>query len=59
MVDIFMQNENAKKFTYAEVWGLAISKDGLNAFSARDNECMVSDLSKFLLFSYMTVLLEI
>ena len=39
--------QTAKKFTYAEVWGLAISKDGLNALSVRDNDCTISDLSKF------------
>ena len=39
--------EIAKKFTYAEVWGLAVSKDGLNAFNARNNDTTVSDLSKF------------
>ena len=39
-------DETAKKYTYAEVWGLAISKDGRNAFSVRDNDCTVSDLSK-------------
>ena len=39
--------EIAKKFTYAEVWGLAISKDGLNAFNSRNNDTMVSDFSKY------------
>ena len=39
--------EIAKKFTYAEVWGLAVSNDGLNAFNARNNDTTVSDLSKF------------
>jgi len=37
--------EIAKKFTYAEVWGLAISKDGLNAFNSRNNDTMVTDLT--------------
>ena len=40
--------EIAKKFTYAEVWGLAVSKDGLNAFNARNNDTTVSDLSEFI-----------
>ena len=40
--------EIAKKFTYAEVWGLAVSKDGLNAFNARNNDTTVSDLSELI-----------
>ena len=50
--------EIAKKFTYAEVWGLAVSNDGLNAFNARNNDTTVSDLSKFFIKKRMLNILN-
>ena len=38
----------AKKMTYGEVWSMAVDSKGESIFTVRDNDCVVSDLSKTL-----------
>ncbi len=42
----------AQKFVYTDIWSLFVSPDGLNAFMAKDNECIVSDFCKTLTFNF-------
>lgn len=35
----------AKKMTYTEVWSMAIDEQGDSAYTVRDNDCVISDLS--------------
>ena len=38
---------NKQKLTYNEIWSLAITPDGKNAITARDNNCIIQDICKF------------
>ena len=38
---------NNQKLTYNEIWSLAITPDGKKAITARNNNCIVSDICKF------------
>ena len=38
---------NKQKYTYNEIWSLAATPDGENVITARDNECIISDISKY------------
>ena len=35
-----------QKFTYNEIWSLAISPDGKKSVTARDNNCIINDIGK-------------
>ena len=38
---------NKQKMTYNEIWSLALSPDGASITTARDNDCIINDVSKY------------
>jgi hypothetical protein len=39
---------DSQKFLYVDIWNLAVSPDGSNVFTAKDNECIVADFCNVL-----------
>ena len=37
-----------EKFTYTEIWSLSITPNGENVITARDNECVITDVCEYL-----------
>ena len=38
---------NKQKFTYIEIWSLAVSPDGQSVMTVRDNDVMINDVCKY------------